>query len=79
MSLGWITSEIMRLLLLSFPSLQGRWDRFVPVRLEQEAGESGLSGKFNLNSFTWLDHIGAVATGHPSGGRDYGNDQIIKI
>lgn len=47
--------------------------------LEQEAGESGLSGKFDLSSFAWLDHIGVVATGHPSGGRDYGNDQIIKI
>lgn len=36
----------------------------------KEGGESGLSGKFDLNSFTWLDHVGVVATGHPSGGRD---------
>lgn len=35
-SLGWITSEIMGLLHLPFPSLQGvTGTRFVPVLLEQ--------------------------------------------
>lgn len=72
----------MRLCACSFcrsPPYKVTGTRFVPVLLEQEAGESGLSGKFDLSSFAWLDHIGVVATGHPSGGRDYGNDQIIKI
>lgn len=60
---------IMGLLHLLF--LQGvTGTRFVPYFWSKEGGESGLSGKFDLNSFTWLDRVGVVATGHPSGGRD---------